>query len=124
MNHFEERGNDENPSVTRNLYPIRIQDVTINPSPIRIQNIARNSSPTRTDYDGSPITWACAKKMKEASHVLIQAIWAQSTNLNNFDPYGAHGVHSGLKLIHLVQIEDLGPSNVIRSNLEALSPKE
>ena len=124
MNHFEERGNDENPSVTRNLYPIRIQDVTINPSPIRIQNVARNSCPTRTDYDGSPITSACAKKMKEASHVLIQAIWAQSTNLNNFDPYGAHGVQSGLKLIHLVQIKDLGPSNVIRSNLEALSPNE
>ena len=59
-----------------------------------------------------------------ASHVLIQAIWAQSTNLNNFDPYGAHGVHSGLKLIHLVQIEDLGPSNIVRFNLEALSPKE
>ena len=110
--------------MTRNLYPIRIQDVTINPSPIRIQNVARNSSPTRIDYDGSPITWACAKKMKEASHVLIQAIWAQSTNLNNFYPYGAHGVYSGLKLIHSVQIKDLGPSNVIRSNLEALSPKE
>ena len=114
--------------MTINLYPIRIQDVTINPSPIRIQNVARNSSPTRTEdlltYNGSPITWACAKKMKEASHVLIQAIWAQSTNLNNFDPYGAHGVQSGLKLIHLVQIKDLGPSNVIRSNLEALKPKE
>ena len=72
-NHFEERGNDDNPSVTRNLYLIRIQDVTINPSPTRIQNIARNPSPTRTEepltYDGSPITWACAKKMKEASHV-------------------------------------------------------
>ena len=127
-NHFEERGNDENPSVTRNLYPIRIQDVTNNRSPTRIQNVIRNSNPTRTEdlltYNGSPITWACAKKMKEASHVLIQAIWAQSTNLNNFDPYGAYGVHSGLKLIHLVQIEDLGPSNVIRSNLEALSPEE
>ena len=77
-NHFEERGNDENPSVTRNLYPIRIQDVTNNPSPIRIKNVARNPSPTRTEdplnYDGSPITRACAKKMNEASHVLIQAI--------------------------------------------------
>ena len=64
--------------MIRNLYPIRIQDVTINPSPIRIQKVAWNSSPTRTEdpltYDGSPITWACAKKMKEASHVLIQAI--------------------------------------------------
>ena len=75
-------------------------------------------------YDGSPITWACGKKMKQASRVLIQAIWAQSTNLNNFDPYRAHGVHSVQKLIHSVQIKDLGPSNVIRSNLEALSPKE
>ena len=60
MNHFEERGNDENRSMTRNLYPIRIQDVTINPSPTRIQNVTRNSSPTRTEdlltYDGSPIT--------------------------------------------------------------------
>ena len=75
-------------------------------------------------YNGSPVTWACAKKMKEASRVLIQAIWAQSTNLNNFDPYEAHGVHSGLKLIHLVQIKDLGPNNVIGSNLDSLSPKE
>ena len=108
--------NDESPSTIRNSSLIRIQDVIRNPYP------ARTEDPLT--YDGSPITWACAKKMKEASHVLIQAIWAQSTNLNNFDPYGAHGVHSGLKLIHLVQIEDLGPSNVIRSNLEALSPKE
>ena len=69
-NHFEERGNDENPSVTSNFHPIRIQDVTINPSPTRIQNVARNPSTTRTEdtftYDGSPITRACAKKMKEA----------------------------------------------------------
>ena len=35
-NHFEERGNDGNPSVTRNLYPIKIQDVTINPTTTRI----------------------------------------------------------------------------------------
>ena len=75
-------------------------------------------------YDGGPITRACAKKMKEALHMLIQAIWAQSTNLNNSDPYGAHGINSGPKLIHLVQIEDLGPNNVIGSNLDSLSPKE
>ena len=91
--------------MTRNLYPIRIQDVTINPSPTRIQNVTRNTSPTRTEdpltYDASPIKWEYAKKMKEALHVLIQAIWAQSTNLNNS---GVHGVHSGLKLIRLVQI--------------------
>ena len=53
--------------MTRNLYPIRIQDVTIDTSPRRIQNVVRNSSPTRTEdpltYDGSPITWANAKKL-------------------------------------------------------------
>ena len=27
-------------------------------------------------YNGSPITWARAKKMKEALHMLIQVIWA------------------------------------------------
>ena len=75
-------------------------------------------------YDGSLITWACAKKMKEALHMLIQAIWAQSTTLNNSDPYGAHGVNYGPKLIHLVQIEDSGPNHVIGSNLDSLSPKE
>ena len=95
--------------MIRNLHPIRIQDVTINPSPTRIKNVARNPSTTRTEdpftYDGSPITWAYAKKMKEALHMLIQAIWAQSTNMNQSDPFGAHGgVHFGLKLIHLVQI--------------------
>ena len=134
MNHFEERGNDVNTSMTRNPNPIWIQDndespsTTRNPSPIRIQDVIRNPYPARIEdpltYDGVPITWACAKKMKEALHILIQAIWAQSTKLNQSDPYGAHGVHSGLKLIHLVQIKHLCPSNVIRSNLEALSPKE
>ena len=95
INHFEEKGNYENPSMTRNLNPIRIQDnnespstirnpsltmiqdVTRNPSPIRIQNVAKNLSLPRIEdpltYDGSPITWACSKKMKEALHVLIQA---------------------------------------------------
>ena len=56
--------------------------------------------------------------------MLIQAIWAQSTNLNNSDPYGTYGVNSDLKLIHLVQIEDSGPNNVIGSNLYVLSPKD
>ena len=56
--------------------------------------------------------------------MLIQAIWAYSTNLNQFDPFGACGVNSGLKLIYLVQIKDLGPNNVIGSNLDTLSPKE
>ena len=62
--------------------------------------------------------------MKEALHILIQAIWSQSTTLNNSNPYGAHGVNSGSKLIHLVQIKDSGPNHVIGSNLDSLSPKE
>ena len=74
--------------------------------------------------DVTPITWARAKKMKDALRMLIQAIWAQSTNRNNSNPYGAHGINSGPKLIHLVQIEDLGPNNVIGSNLDSLRPKE
>ena len=67
MNHFEERGNYKNPSMIRNLNPIRIQDnnespsttrnpsltmiqdVTRNPSPVRIQNVARNPSPIRIE---------------------------------------------------------------------------
>ena len=102
--------------TTRNPSPIRIQDVIRNPYPVRIED--------PLTYDGSLITRARAKKMKEALHMLIQAIWAQSTNLNNSDPYGAHGINSDLKLIHLVQIEDLGPSDVIRSNFDSLSPKE
>ena len=125
---------DVNTSMTRNPNPIRIQDndespsITRNPSLTRIQDIIRNLYPARIEdpltYDGSPITRAHAKKMKEALHMLIQAIWAQSTNLNNSDPYGAHGINSGPKIIHLVQIEDLGPNNVIGSNLDSLSPKE
>ena len=133
-NHFEERGNDVNTSMTRNLNPIRIQEndenpsTTRNPSLTRIQDIIRNPYPARIEdpltYDGILITWACAKKMKEALHMLIKAIWAQSTKLNHSYPYGAHGINFGPKLIHLVQIEDLGPNNVIGSNLDSLSPKE
>ena len=62
--------------------------------------------------------------MKKALDMLIQAIWAQITKLNQSGPLEALGIHSGLKLIHLVQIEDLGLSNVIGSNLFSLSPKE
>ena len=62
--------------------------------------------------------------MNKALYMLIQAIWAQSTNLNQSDPYGALGVNSSPKLIHLMQIENLGPNIVITSNLEALSPME
>ena len=51
-------------------------------------------------------------------------MWAQSTNLNQYDPFGAYGVNSRPELINLVQIEDLGPNNIIRSNLDALSSKE
>ena len=60
--------NDESPSTTRNPNPIRIQDVRRNPYPKRIED--------PLTYNGSPITWACAKKMKEAFHMLIPAIWA------------------------------------------------
>ena len=49
-----------------------------NPNPKWIQDVIRNPYPTRIEdpltYNGNPITWARAKKMKEALHVLIQAI--------------------------------------------------
>ena len=102
--------------------PQNVSQIDDNPSTTRNHNLAKIQDPLT--YDGGPITRARAKKMKEALHMLIQAIWAQSTNLNNSDPYGAHGINSGPKLIHLVQIEDLGPNNVIGSNLDSLSPKE
>ena len=109
--------NNDSPSTPRNSSLTMIYNVARNPNPKRIQDVISNPYPTRIEdpltYNGSPITWACAKKMKEALHVLIQTIWAQSINLNNCDPYGAHGVHSDIKLIQLVQIEDLGPSNVL-----------
>ena len=62
--------------------------------------------------------------MKKALDMLIQAIWAQSTNLKQSDPFGAHEVNSVPKLIHLVQIEDSCPNHVIGSHLNSLSPKE
>ena len=62
--------------------------------------------------------------MKKALDMLIQAIWARSTKLNQSYQFGAYGVNSGLKLIHLVQIENLGPNNIIGSNLDSLSLKE
>ena len=74
------RDDNESPNTTRNPSPTRIQDVTRNPSPTRIQNVARNPSPRRIEdpltYNGSPITWARAKKMKEALHMLMPATWA------------------------------------------------
>ena len=98
--------NDESPNTTRNPSPTRIQYVIRNPSPIRIQDVIRNPYPARIEdpltYDEVPITWACAKKMKEALHMVIQEIWPQSTKLNQFYLFEACGVHYGQKLIHLV----------------------
>ena len=75
--------------MTRNLNPTRIQHNNESPSTIRnpiltrIQVVIRNPYLVRIEVpltsDGIPIIWACAKKMKEALHMLIQAIWAQST---------------------------------------------
>ena len=75
-------------------------------------------------YNESPITLACAKKMKEVLNMLIQEIWDESPNLNQSDPFGACGITSCLKLIILVQIKDLGPNNVIESKVDTLSPEE
>ena len=72
--------NNESPSRIRNSGLIRIQDVARNPNPIRIQDVIMNPYPIRIEdpltYNGCPITWECAKKMKEALYMLIQAIWA------------------------------------------------
>ena len=71
--------NNESPSTTRKPSLIRIQDVVRNPNPTRIQDVIRNLYPTWIEdpltYNGSPITWARAKKMKEALHMLIPTIW-------------------------------------------------
>ena len=67
-------------STTRNHSLTTIHDVARNPNPKRIQDVIRNYNPPRIEdsmaYNGSPITWARVKKMKEALHMLIQAIWA------------------------------------------------
>ena len=72
--------NNESRSTTRNPGLTSIHDVARNPNPKRIQDAIRNHNPPRIEdsmtYNGSPITWACAKKMKESLHMLIQAIWA------------------------------------------------
>ena len=72
--------------MTRNRNPTRIQENnesrsrTRNPNLITIHDVVRNPYPTRIEdpltYNGSIITWACAKKMKEALHMLIPTIWA------------------------------------------------
>ena len=72
--------NNESPSTTRNHSLTTIQDVATNPNPTRIQDVIRNPYPTWIEdpltYNGRPITWARAKKMKEALHMLMPAIWA------------------------------------------------
>ena len=55
------------------------EDVIKNPYPTRIEDLLT--------YNGSPITWACPKKMKETLHMLILAIWAYSANLYQSDPF-------------------------------------
>ena len=72
--------NNESRSRTRNPSLIKIQDVARNPNPIRIQDVIMNPYPTWIEepltYNGSPITWARAKKIKEAFHMLMPAICA------------------------------------------------
>ena len=72
--------NNESRSRKRNPNQITIHDVVRNPNPTRIQDVIRNPYPTWIEdpltYNGSPITWARAKKMKDALHMLIPAIWA------------------------------------------------
>ena len=41
--------------------------------------------------------------------------------MNQSDPFGSCEVNSSLKPCHLVKIEDLGPNNVVGSNLDTLS---
>ena len=72
--------NNESRRSTRNPSLIMIHDVARNPNPKRIQDVIRNHNPPRIEesmtYNGSPITWESAKKMKEALHMLNQVIWA------------------------------------------------
>ena len=65
--------NNGSPSTKRNPSLTRIHDVARNPNPTRIQDAIRNPYPTRIEgplsNNGIPITWARAKKMKEALHM-------------------------------------------------------
>ena len=74
------QNNNESLSTVRNPSLTWIQYVERNPNPTWIQPVIRNLYPTRIvhplTYNGIPITWAFAKKMKEALHMLIPAIWA------------------------------------------------
>ena len=60
--------NNESRSRTRNPNLITIHDVVRNPYSIWIED--------HLTYNGSPITWARAKKMKKPLHMLIPTIWA------------------------------------------------
>ena len=70
------QGNNECRSTTRNP----IHEVARNPNQKRIQDVITNHNPPGIEdpmsYNGSPIIWARAKKMKEALYWLIQVIWA------------------------------------------------
>ena len=72
--------NNESRSTTRNPSLTKIHDVARNPNPKRIKDLIKNHNPPRIEdsmtYNGSPITWACAKKMNKALHKLIPVIWA------------------------------------------------
>ena len=74
------RENNESRIRTRNPSLTTIQDVARNPNPIRIEDVIRNPYPTwikdPLTYNGSLILWARAKKMNEALHMLMPAIWA------------------------------------------------
>ena len=74
------KDNNESPITTRNPSIIRIQDVIRNPNPTWIHDVIRNPYPTWIEepltYNGSPITWAYAKKMNEVLRKLIPKIWA------------------------------------------------
>ena len=72
--------NNKSRSRTRNPNLITIHDVVRNPDPTRFQDVIRNHYPIWIEdpltYNGSPITWARDKKMKEALHMLYPTIWA------------------------------------------------
>ena len=64
------QNNNESSSTSRKPSVTRIEDVERNPNPTRIEDVIRNPYPIRIEdpltYNGSPITWTRAKKMKEA----------------------------------------------------------
>ena len=72
--------NNESRCTTRNPSLTMIHDIARNPNLKRIQDGIRNPYQTRIEdpltYNRSPIIRARIKKMKEALHMLIPAIWA------------------------------------------------